>query len=106
MEDKIEIGRQLSVFALSSFLNNGITFAIFNLSGYMPVIREWLMTTRNGLINGGDRNFKSFVEIPSWPDEDFELMKCKVFTIISSSTKLNRNDDKMLPVRYFYSYDF
>ena len=43
-----------------------------------------------------DRNFKSFVEVPSWPDDDFDLMECKVF-----ATKSNWNDDKMLPVRYF-----
>ena len=59
------------------------------------------MITRYGLISGGDRNFKSFVEIPSWPDEDFDLMECKVFATVSSSTKSNWNDDKMLPVRYF-----
>ena len=44
------------------------------------------MIASNGLINAGDRNFKSFVEIPSRPDDDFDLMECTVFAIISSST--------------------
>ena len=46
------------------------------------------MITRNGLINGGgDRNFKSFVEIPLRPD--FDLVECKIFTIVSSSTMIS-----------------
>ena len=47
------------------------------------------MIARNGLINGGDRNFKSFVEIPTRPDDDFDLMECIVLAIVSSSTKSN-----------------
>ena len=44
------------------------------------------MITHNGLIKGGDRNFKRFVGIPSQPDDDFDLMECTVFAIVSSST--------------------
>ena len=47
------------------FIYRGMTFAVFNVSGYIPVLRNWSMIKHSGLISAGARNFKSRVEIPS-----------------------------------------
>ena len=64
------------------------------------------MITCNELINGGDKNFKSFVEIPSWPEEDFDLMECKVFVIVPSSTNQTGMMTKCYQSDIFHSYVF
>ena len=51
------------------FLLKGTTLAIFNWSGNISVMRDWFMIKRSGLINTGDKNFKSCVEIPLQPDD-------------------------------------
>ena len=43
----------------------GMNFAVFNVSGYIPVVRDRLMIKRSGLISAGARTFKRRVEIPS-----------------------------------------
>ena len=52
---------------------------MFNLSGNIPVMRDWFMIKRSGLISAGDRNFKSCVEIPSWPDDVLVRSEFNVF---------------------------
>ena len=56
-----------------------MAFAVFNLSGYIPVMRDWLMIKHSRLISAGARKFKSRVEIPSLPDDD--LMRSKYLMI-------------------------
>ena len=57
----------------------GITFAIFSLCGYMPVISDWLMMIRKDSIKAGDINFSSLVEIPSCPVDVLDRSDIIVF---------------------------
>ena len=68
------MGRKLSVFVLSSFLNMGMTFATFNLFGYTHVISDWLIMTRKGFVKAGDKHFRRHVEIPPCPEDDLLRM--------------------------------
>ena len=45
----------------------------------VPVMRDWLMIKRSGLISAGDQNFKSRVEISSQPEDDLVRSEFKVF---------------------------
>ena len=51
----------------SSFLNIGITLAIFNSSGKMPVLNTWLISKVSGLIIAGSIILINLDEIPPSP---------------------------------------
>ena len=51
----------------SSFLNIGITSAIFNSSGKMHVFNPWLISKVSGLIIAGSIILSNLDEIPSSP---------------------------------------
>ena len=42
------------------FLYRGMTCAIFNLSGKIPVVRDWLMITVSIGHSDGETNFNNF----------------------------------------------
>ena len=69
----------------SSFLNKGITLAIFNSSGKMPVFNTWLINNVSGLIIAGSIILINLEEIPSSPQLFFEGRFCIVFLTVSSS---------------------
>ena len=69
-----DIGLQLSSLCGSSFLNNGIIFAIFNLSGKIPVESDWFKIKVIGDNMRWQIFFISIVDISSWPQLCFELI--------------------------------
>ena len=67
------------------FLNKGITLAIFNSSGKMPVFNTWLINNVSGLIIAGSIILINLEEKPSSPQLFFEGRFCIVFLTVSSS---------------------
>ena len=67
------------------FLNRGITLAICNSSGKMPVFNTWLINKVSGLIIAGSMILINVEEIPSSPQLFFEGRFCIVFLTVSSS---------------------
>ena len=63
----------------------GITLAIFNSSGKMPVFNIWFINKISGLIIAGSMILINFEEIPSSPQLFFEGRFCIVFLTVSSS---------------------
>ena len=82
------------------FLNNGITMAIFNLSGNILVIRDWFITRVKSFSRAGDIDFSYFVDIPSCPGEFFVRKDAKVLPMIFSSTREKFKEVKLFLVRY------
>ena len=62
-----EIGLYFLSSLGSSFLNRGITLAIFNSSGKMPVFNTWLINKVRGLIIAGPMILIIVEEIPYNP---------------------------------------
>ena len=62
-----------------SFLYNGMTFAIFNLSGKMSVVRDWLISIAIGATKAGTKNLSDITDIPSGPAEGFERKLFNIF---------------------------
>ena len=56
---------------LFSFLNKGITLAIFKISGKNPVSKVWLIMVSIGSSKGVFNCFNNFVDKPSLPQLDF-----------------------------------
>ena len=84
------------------FLNSGITLAIFNLSGNIPVIRDWFITIVRGFSRAGDINFSNFVDMPSCPEEFFVRKDAKVLAMWFSSTREKLKEVKIFLVRYLW----
>ena len=57
--------------SLSFALKMGVTLAIFNCCGYVPVCIIWLIRNVNGLSNSALAIFKIWFEIPSIPPARF-----------------------------------
>ena len=69
----------------SSFLNIGITFAIFSLSGNTPEYKTWFINSVNDLKITGSITLSNFVETPSNPQLFFVGRLFIVFLTVSSS---------------------
>ena len=65
-----------------------MTFAIFNLSGNIPVIRDWLIIKINDVTIDGLINFSNSVEIESYPALLFRLKQLIPCDTISSDVNL------------------
>ena len=52
----------------SPFLYNGFTIAIFNESGYMPVLSDWFIMTLRGSLISCLIAFSSLFDISSTPE--------------------------------------
>ncbi len=65
-----------------------MTFAIFNLSGNTPVIRDWLIIQVNDGTIDGLINFSNSVEIESYPALLFSLKQLINLVTISSDVNL------------------
>ena len=65
------------------FLCSGITLAIFNFLGNIPVTSDWLNIRVSGEIRLGAKNFKNLVEMPSNLDESLVRSDVKIFMISS-----------------------
>ena len=65
MVGRREIGLLFSNKDGSSFLNIGITFAIFSLSGNTPEYKTWFINSVNDFKITGSITLSNFVEIPS-----------------------------------------
>ena len=52
----------------SPFLYNGFTLAIFNESGYMPVLSDWFIMTLRGSLISCLIVFSSLFDISSTPE--------------------------------------
>ena len=65
-----------------------MTFAIFNLSGNTPVIRDWLIIQVNDGTIDGLINFSNSVEIESYPALLFSLKQLITLVTISSDVNL------------------
>ena len=88
-----DIGLWLSSLCGSSFLNNGIIFAIFNLSGKIPVESDWFKIEVIGDNMRGQIFFISIVDISSWPQLCFELILLIILNTVSCSNKLNSKEN-------------
>ena len=73
----------------------GITLAIFNWSGKIPVMSDWFIIILIGVIKAGDRYFNRLVDIPSCPDDGFDFSEFNVFFNFSSSIKSKSKDVKI-----------
>ena len=65
-----------------------MTFAIFNLSGNIPVIRDWLIIKVNDGTIDGLINFSNSVEIESYPALLFGLKQLITLVTIFSDVNL------------------
>ena len=81
---------------------NWITLAIFNLSGNIPVIRDWFITRVRGFSRAGDINFNNLVDMPSCPDEFFVRKYDKVLATWFSSTREKLKEFKKILTRYLW----
>ena len=88
-----DIGLWLSSLCGFSFLNNGIIFAIFNLSGKIPVESDWFKIKVIGDNMRGQIFFISIVDILSWPQLCFELNLLIILNNVSCSNKLNSKEN-------------
>ena len=86
---KSDIGLWLSSLCGSSFFNNGIIFAIFNLSGKIHVESYWFKIKVIGDNMRGQIFFISIVVILSWPQLCFELILLMILNTVSCSNNLN-----------------
>ena len=75
------------------FLNNGIIFAIFNLSGKIPVESDWFKIKVIGDNIRGQIFFISIVDISSWPQLCFEFILLIILNTVSCSKKLNSEEN-------------
>ena len=64
-----------------SVLYNGMTFATFDLSGKIPVVRDWLIIIAIGATKAGAKNLSNTTDIPSGPAKGFERKLFNIFLI-------------------------
>ena len=76
--------------------------AIFNLSGNIPVIRDWFITIVRGFSRAGDMHFSNFVDMPSCPEEFFVRKDAKVLAMWFSSTREKLKEIKIFLVRFLW----
>ena len=72
---------------LSPFLNNGFTLATFNVSGKIPVSKDWFIIIVNGLEISHLIDLSSLFDISSLPEE-FLLFKLLIMVDVSFSAIL------------------
>ena len=89
-------------FALSPCLYRGVNFAVINSSGYIPVMRDWLMIMGSGLISAGAKRVQvlmirhqNLMEIHSlyWCSY-YKNYKCNLFYYIFSLTDIFKEANK------------
>ena len=83
----------------SAFLKNGRTFAILRRSGNIPVHNDWLIMVVRGCTIVGLINFKSTVEMLSWPELVFGLRDLITLVVSEEVIVSNEKDDAMRSVR-------
>ena len=73
--ERREIGLQLEFFEVSPFLKTRITFAMFSLSGKIPVSKDSLIKMATSTEMCGSRIFSNLIRILFGP-EDFPFFYC------------------------------
>ncbi len=96
---KSKIGLWFEKRFSSSFLKSGITLAIFNLSGNIPVFSISLIITVIGLINAPLILFNNFDDNPSKPKLELGASLSMMWLTISSLIFLKWNMWPCLAVR-------
>ena len=72
------------------------TFALFNLSGNIPVFKVWFIIIVSGALISGIIFFSKIVQIPSLPQLDFGFSPLTTFSTTVSSTSVKLNLDLCL----------
>ena len=83
-------------------MNNGIIFAIFNLSGKIPLEIDWFKIKVIGDNMRGQIFSISIVDILSWTQLCFESILLMILNTVSCSNKLNSKENAIFPFKNIF----
>ena len=95
-----DLGRQLSNKCESPFLKRGMTLAISNFSGKIPVHKDWFIISDNVLTANSSMRFRNFVENESWPQLFFDARSFIIFCTVETTVHSKLKDEIILCFKY------